>query len=449
VTPQELVALLTLLGVKARMADRENVRDWIENTQQVNIGDLTPAGATGSRTAAYERHRRQAASPGPKIMWIKRQTALGSVTWGTGDDEAEATVDETLEALDLPLLAREAHYALVVDGIVALLAYEPEEGAEPRLTQLGGYLEPYYDPNDRSRMTGLFQSFTRTVNGELRYFSRIWDWEDSEPDRAVLREWDNLDDPTKVGGVPTNTVEDGPRPRLRIYGRTPAGLVTSPIMQVIELMQAYWATSMRLVAVEEFALPVLFGKGSFVTDPDGRLPAFYPGSTYKGGENSSLEFLQLPTALSELREQRRERANELREALGLPGGFLGSDTPSGEALAEAKENTVTAAEYEAGLVQDVLTEAVGDYAALRSVNGPPVVVNVNERYRLEARFDRVGVALERDLIPRAVAVREIQPLFPTFSDDERNAFLAQPAAPSRGALREALRTGGLDDENGS
>jgi hypothetical protein len=83
---------------------------------------------------------------------------------------------------------------------------------------------------------------------------------------------------------------------------------------------------------------------------------------------------------------------------------------------------------------------VADFCALEGIpNPPPVVLLVDQELEKQMRTDLIITAFDKNLIPLRVAVRELQPFFPTFSDAELEAFVNQnQGSITPDALRRAL-----------
>lgn len=443
----DTLARLTLEGVSARITEREDARDWAAGTYEPLMGEIVPkpAGDTTTRQDAWKRHLKQIQSQGPRVLNVKLGAALGDVTWGKGEDKQEAKVDDRLKNLRLTPLATELLRAYLVDGIMACMAHAPAEGAEPRITRLGGYLEPYFDPADMDRVTGLYQAWQVRVGTKLKWNVRVYDFEN--PEDATIRQWVNLESPTNLGTPPVVT-DNAPVPRFRIYERSHDGLVLSPVLQALPLFKALWATEARLVSVEEFALPILTGVGGWEKDlSTGRYPGFHPGALWTGPAGAKLEFVSLANQLEELRQQRKFRLESIREFLGLPGGFLGNDAPSGEALREANIRMSQNASRDATDTADVLTEAVADLCELVNAKPVPVSVSINRAYDKPETIADIVTLQGAGLLPFDVAARAIQQFFGDYSDEELRAFIASQTSriTNRDLQNSFSLRGGEDD----
>lgn len=422
-----LLARLTLEGVSLRMSERELAWDFATGTFEPPEGELAPRPKSVARREAWLRQLKQVQSQGPRVMSAKLNAALGDVSWGKPEAAGdEWRLDARLEALRIGALARECLKSYLVDGIAAVIAHRPEPEARTRITRLGGYLEPYFDRFDRDRITGLYQCWTVRERNRLTHTVRVYDFED--PEAAVIREWRQLPNPTALGRAPDAVTERAPVPRFVVYDRTHEGLVVSPMLQAVNLFRALLATELRLVAVEEFAVPMLKATGKWDKTGTGAYPELAPQSVWTGEAGAELEFLHLANHLAELRAQRDMRREELREFLGLPGGALGNDSPSGEAIREANIRMNQNADADAEAIASLLTEAVADLCAEEGLEPVPVSVTKNRAYDAPETMRSILEAQAAGLIPFEVAARELQPFFRTYSDAELRRFVAEQTA---------------------
>lgn len=447
-----ITAQAQLRALKDRIYESETAHDLAQGTWRPSDDFLLPAPNNEVRKKAWYRALRQMQTLGPRIMRTKIDAAIGTVTWGGEDDE----VDERLAMLDTHGMARRMAQQLVIDGITAGLAHEVanENGdgtGEHRITRLGGYLQPYTDPMDVDRMTGLFQAWSKNVTRDemlsvrdndfqdrpnrgthaVRWTVRIYDWSDGEQ-AATIREWRDLRDPTHVGGTPSETI-NAPVPRVAILNSTNDGLPLGDILQAAPQLMALWATEARLTLSEElasFPMAIVKGQAEFEAIGPGEGMALPPDGDFYWSD---------PGKLEEMRAQRNLRMERLREDLALPGGFLGNDSPSGEAFKEANIRFRQASEAVATAVETVLTSLVADYGDLIGTDGVPVSISPSKEYDFDTRAQWVLQLYQAGVIPLSVAAREMQPYFGTWDDESLNEWIdTQESTISVDDLRNEL-----------
>ncbi|MER3480489.1 MAG: hypothetical protein C4327_08435 [Meiothermus sp.] len=83
-----------------------------------------------------------------------------------------------------------------------------------------------------------------------------------------------------------------------------------------------------------------------------------------------------PNGFKELETAMARSAENIREFFSLPGGILGNDTPSGEALREANMRYIQASRDYAERLSEGLTLAVRDYASISGLDPAGLEVEV-------------------------------------------------------------------------
>ncbi len=403
---RELCARLLQHAVITRIAEHEEAWEWAQGVYEPPAGAFTPPPSSSPESlAAWERAKKRVRAYGPRIISTLVNAAVGDVNWGGESDK----LDELLDLAGLERLARDLARDYYVSGVAAAYAYVSEGEERPTIGRLGGYIEPYVHPMDADRVTGLYQAKSYLSQDGRRWWVRVWDLEDNE-----VREWRELMDPTELGRPP-DAVLSGLTPRFAFYDRLPDGLPTSPFYWAIPMMRDLMASELFLARIEEYAaypLPVFGGQ----TEPQ----EIAPGLPVQG------EFAWAqPGSLAELRAQREVKLERLRDGLALPGGFLGNDSPSGEALREANQRFFQQATATAKALSGLLTDLAADLARLAGFEPVPVVVLPNRDYIREQTMDAVMRLYQAGVIPLEVAAREIQPFFGTWSDEELNAWLEE------------------------
>lgn len=433
----EILKRLQLRALTDRIITTEQALDVAQGLWLPEDDLLLPKPANNARRKAWDRAKRQMQTLGPRILETKLSAILGDVTWGG----RSAKLDERLATLGLRSLASRLISPYLVTGVMAGIAHTIPGSSQPRITRLGGYLEPYTHPDDVDLITGLYQAWQTTrevTTGSLyadqtgafndgqqvkryltRWTVRVWDWSDGA---TVMREWTNLRDPSYLGMNP-DIVPNAPTPRFRVRRMSHDGLPLGEIMTALPQLMALWATEARLLLSEELAaFPMLKVLGEW--DANNVIGPAEPIVVDKDG---NAEWMS-PGALQELREQHTLRKERIRDDLSLPGGFLGGQTPSGEAFREANIRFRQNAEGYARDGSDLLTELVEDFAGLVGAEPSPVSISPSKSYDEAARTQTIINLYEKNLLPLQVAANELQPFFPTWSDQELQAWVDNQTA---------------------
>jgi len=404
------VVRAALASVEARAAQHAEAYDWALGRLTSPPVDLLPPVQTEEGRLELPRIWRQSQTFGPRIIDRIIWGTIGEVNWGGEGGK----IDAELEALQLDLMAQRLLVDLLVGGIAAVWAYVDERTGRPRVSRLSGYLQPLTDPDDVDRVVAIYQAWQSADVRSSRWHVRIYDLEE-----GVLREWRDLRTPTNLAAPPAEYPGIRP-PSYRMLHLGDDGLPQGPLMSALPVLKAELAQQMRITRVaEQSAWPVLAIRGQI--NPDHRGPA----RVLQLSEQGSAEYLR-PGDLSQLEGLHDRTLERLREDLSLPGGFLGRQTPSGEALREANLKFVQACSSYARLLSGLLTEVVTEYAGLAGLSNPPEVsVLINREFD---RAERIGSVLElyrEGLIPLSVAVNEISVYLPTWSDEEAADWIAQ------------------------
>jgi hypothetical protein len=372
-------------------------------------GDVGPPPKSEEATIAYQRLIRLVYPVGPQVLRTRLAGAIADVTWSDAG-RGGRQLDRRLEALDLYDLAAGGFAQMFVTGLTAYSVVRRE--GDVTVARLGGYLEPLLDPDDVEVITGLLQAWQ--TNDERRapkfWRVRIYDYED-----RVLREWIDLERPEDAfSRPPTTEIAVGYMPHIAISYRGPDGLPNSEARQGANLLRANYAIQLRIHRVAElhgYPVPVVVGQAEIPRDwGPGQVLAFPTGQ----GEFRYV----FPDALAGLYELLRQNLESIREFFSLPGGSLGTQTPSGEALREANRKYVQIGNYYARKLSHALSAAVRDYA--RAIGVDPVAVEVipHDMGRSDEMLAQVVNLYREGIIPLSVAARVAQSHVPGWSDDE-------------------------------
>lgn len=421
----QLVKRARLQRITNRASDLDTIRGMIDGTWAPAAGDFTPNFTTGSaRERAWRRAIKQVDTAAPLIT-EKALAALDleGVTWSGASDRA----DDILASANLPALARELLVDLRVSGAAAAIASRPEGTTDPTLNTLRGVNVPYLD-NITQAVTGWYRALQYVDDrGRLTWWVDVWEFTSDET--AIQRVWRNLSDPTALGAAPNGELASAARPRFALAGLQEDGLPASPTLAKMGRILGLYATELRLVSSEELAsYPMLYTKG------DAGLESVGPGEIITLDADGDAGWLA-PGSLEELRQQVELKRTLLREAFSLPGGSLGEQTPSGEALEEANRAYIQAAQADAAQLGSILSQTATDYLALHGIReAEPVSVTVplDRSWLAKRTLPVLEKGIDLGALPLPVVARAFQGLVNTaYSDDELAEFVESLRARSQ------------------
>lgn len=418
-----------LQRIEARALDLDRIREMHTGDYTPNPGDFTPPFKPGTaRALAYARAVRVTA---PSVSLIINKSVagvdFGNITWSDAE-RGKDEVDDALNALELDSLARELAIEYKTTGAMVGIASTPLDPAgralDPTVKILRGVNVPYADPSNPDTITGWYrtvQYIDEQSGNRLRWWVEVYDWEGIEPGAPIThRVWRSLTHPTDLGVSPDDEFTSIARPRFALAGVNLDGLPASPILSNMGRILGLYATELRLATSEELAaFPMLVTKGEADLDSVG------PAETIAVAQDGDAYWLD-PGDLSQLREQVALKRDMLREVFNLPGGSLGGQTPSGEALQEANRGFIQETRALTNAIEGVLSDLASDYLAL--LNLPPVTVNVpiDRSYTTDTLLAVVEKGIDLGAVPASVAARAFQQFIgAAYSDDELQAFLAE------------------------
>jgi hypothetical protein len=413
-------------SITLRAQDIDDAREMLAGTYIPTPGMFTPRFKTGtSRELAWARALNTTTTVVPII--INKSLAgidFGNITWSDAETQIEQ-VDEAINQLDLAQLAYNLAVEFKLTGAAAAIASTPfdENGMpmSPTVHILYGMNIPYSDSRDPSRITGWYRAvqYSDTLNTvRLRWWVETYDWQGiPDGDPITHRVWQSLSDPTAISLIPDDEYASVAKPRYILNGTDLSGLPISPILQNMGRILGIYATELRLSTTEELAaFPMFMTKGEVELDAVG------PAETVAVETAGDAQWLD-PGSLQELREQLRIKRDQLREAFNLPGGSLGTQTPSGEALTEANRGFVQESQGLASMLSGVLTQVVNDYLSLLQLPTVSVSVPIDRSYLRDTQIELVEKGIDLGVLPRAVAARVFQQFIGSYSDDELREFV--------------------------
>lgn len=428
---QHAAARATLDGVEARIREHLEVTMWakgqllqhIAGGQQhrtsgripAHLTDLLPGTNTTQGAADLERLARMAKSIGPRILRLKKYGTLGSVNWGDGsptfDKELDNATTESLRAFPRDRLARKALEQDLVRGMIAGIVIPDARGGAQAMP-LGGYYEPLVDEDNVEHIWGVYQAW-QPPSG-LKWRARIYNLETRE-----LYEWADLDSPTEIGRTPT-AIPNAPMPVYEVVDDDLDGYPRGEFMESLPLFKSEWASQVRGDRAEEStAFSQLVTKGQLQAGDVDRGPT----RIIRLPEGGDAKYLD-PPSLEQIHKHHDRKLERLRVDHSLPGGFLGSQTPSGEALREANQAFIADCAARAGRISNYLTRLLADYGALIGLQKPPpVTVIINREFERASVVDQTVLLHREDLIDFGEAVRAISVYYPTWASDRVEAFI--------------------------
>ncbi len=415
--------------VKAALEDIENramstaeAYEWATGKLSFIPTSLLPTSASLEERAALERLARMVTSLGPRALTVLKNGTLGDINWGAGG----VKLDEAMRLLRLPQLAQRFHLQGRVAGMIAGHVYTPEGSDAPRIQRLGGYLEPLRDPEDMDYEWGIYQAILVKLSlGREHWLVRIYDLE-----TKLVYEWSDLRKPTEIGRVP-EPLSGLRMPRYRILHEDADGLPVGEFMTALPVLKSEWASQLRADRVEEAtAFAQLLIKGE-VKGYERR------GATrvILASESGDAKYIT-PGDLSQIHAHHDRKLERLRQLLNLPGGYLGGQTPSGEALMEAAQDYMSSCDVMATAIGELLTELTADYFEAAGIRGasPNVSISVNRNRVKDQVITQVRDLVKDGLLDRASGIRVISQFFDEIADTRVEAFI------------QAL---GLEDKQGS
>ena len=402
------VVRAALASIESRARGHAEAYDWATGRLTAPPTELLPPAQTAEGRLELQRIWRQSQTLGPRILDRLVWGTLGEVGWGGEGGK----IDAALEGLQLDMLAQRLLLDLLIGGMAAAWAYLDARDNTPRVSRLGGYLQPLTDPDDVDRVVAIYQAWQSQDARSTSWTVRIYDIEE-----RVMREWRRIRAPTSLAAPPTEYPNIHP-PRYRMLHLGDDGLPQGPLAAALPVLKAEYAQQMRVARVaEQSAWPVLAIRGQIDVGKRG------PARVLQLSEGGDARYLD-PGDLSQLQSHHDRILERLREDLSLPGGFLGRQTPSGEALREANLKFIQACSSYARLLSGLLTETVADYAELVGISNPPnVSVIINREFDRESRITSVLQLYREGLIPLSVAVNEVSVYLPTWSDEEVAAWV--------------------------
>ena len=434
---------LQLRAARGRIDTADEALDIAAGVWRPNSGELMPAARNATRAEAWNRALNQCQSVGPQILEKKVPSIIGTIAVDTEDSQ------EMLDTIDLRSLSRRLLETYLSIGIMAAVAHDSEDRG-PTITRLGGVIEPITQDDNKDNVIGLYRTWQEVPHsfipsnpdsrsdfddGDSRniimddagsWAVEVWDWSDDTTGGFSKRTlWRGLDDPTDLQKNPVSIDENTSRPRFRVRSWTTDGLAIGEIERALPTIKALWATDARLILAEELAgYPMLLALGGVDVDGESKSRAVVgPGEVWTGTKDATVDWLE-PGNLKELREERAMRAERVRMDVNLPGGFLGTATPSGEALKEANLSAQLSNQAYARDLSELLTEVTTDLANIAGTEIGAVSVTPFKQKDYLSEVDTAIKLFQEGIVPLSVTVNKVKDLYPTWSDDDVTEWIS-------------------------
>lgn len=408
-----------MLGLPTRSGLRYAAEAW--GTNRMGTPDDLLPDVSSEVQATMRRLARMASSLGPRIVATKRFGVIGDVNWGG----ASTTIDKLMRAADPDALAAEVFDQSMYSGIMAGIVRRDPDIDDFRMEPMIGHVEPVYSPNSPTLVTGLIHAWVETDTSETSWAVRLYDLTE-----RTMREWRRLTRPEDLARRdPTDVIEpsgeypDGaPTPRFAILARDPERMPHGEVARILPLLYADWSAQLRGGRIEEAtAIPQLVVSGEVEDGTSERSPTH----VLRLLDNGDAKYL-VPGDMGTLHDRHNRVLERIREDANLPGGFLGAQTPSGEALQEANAKFISANRWLAQRLSRVLTELATDLAAANGVTEEvPVTVSINREFTRQQDIEDAIKLYTNDLASHEAVVRHVTPFLPTWEDEDVEAFIAE------------------------
>lgn len=409
-----------LSGLTTRASLKAKAEEWGTGDLHAIPEYLLPSIESDEARAALIRLAKQAQSIGPRIISIKRYGILGDLNWGGDNTQADAA----LRAMDLDATADEMLEQSLYSGVIAGINRRDPDLGVTRIEPLIGHVEPIYSTASPTLVAGIIHAWLQAdTTGNIKWTIRVYDLIDRS-----LREWRDVTDPlTLTRTTPSEVVErsgeypaGAPMPRFAITSRGSDRMPLGELARLLPHLYADWSSQVRGDRIEEStAIPQLVVKGEVEDGTNERSPTH----VIRVIEDGDAKYI-IPGDLTSLHEHHNRKLERIREDGNLPGGFLGSQTPSGEALREANAKFISANRWVAARLSRVLTALTADHCEAEQLgDAPQVTVTINREFTKQQDIQDAVTLYNAGLVDHAAAVRHISVFVPTWEDDDIEAFI--------------------------
>lgn len=436
--------------LKERVSLTSEALSWVDGDPVLIAKDLVPPFTEGSEAErAFLRYAKQVQSLAPRALRIRRQGAIGTITWSEVQDD----YDEILERLPLRRLNREAAKDLLVNGIAAFwpILRKPTEGstAEPRplIQRLGGHLELLWSEDDvGGEPIGLLQitgNAATHLGAGPRYDVRVYDFEDGQ-----VRVWRELKEPTSLGEDPDEVYpqqgETLIMPTVAWVELDQEGYPVGELKQTLPLFRQEIGEALRVLRTSDaHSYPIWTLVGNF--EEPKRLG---PNIVLRAKDPAAKAERVQPGDLGPLYEEADRTQDRIRTDLLLPI-TTGGEIPSGEALVQANASYNGASDDLARLLSDLSSGGVRGYFELLGLNletGFRVTVKPDRELKRLSISTQVRADFEKGLTNREIALGELEQFYPNMSSETLSDWLDESAQPLPPATARERDPGANPDE---
>lgn len=414
----------SLAGLATRASHAAKVEEWATNTLSEIPAEILPRLPERAMNAIV-RLAGLCESIGPRIVETRKFGTIGDINWGGDDTRTDALV----EAEDLEALAGEFFEQGMMHGIMAGIVRRDETG-ELVIEPLVGHVE-VIPPRTPEALVHAWLEETATVGGtQAKWTVRIYDLA-----TRTMREWRGLTKPEAAATKePTDEVGPSPEypagapiPRFVVLNRKPkTHWPFGEIDRLLPLIQSDWSSQLRGDRAEEnTAFPQLKIVGE-VEDGTGERSTAHILRLHEGGDAAFLD----PGDLTQLHVHHDRKLERLQLDASMPGGFMGAQTPSGEALREHNQKFISACRFYAKHLSRLLTLLVADLSEAVGAEPVSVTVSINREFVKASEIDIVILLFEKGLLEFGAAVRAVSVFMPTWSNEEVEAFIASQGVES-------------------
>lgn len=408
---------------------------WGRNNLELIPSDILPR-IPERALAEVRRLAKMAQSIGARIVTTKRFGTIGEVNWGAGGSDA---LDRMIRRQDLDSLADKMLANAFFTGMIAGIVRRDPELQELRIEPMIGHVEPVYSEHSPTVIIGVVHAwqelFADAGHKQWKWVVRIYDLH-----ARNMREWRNLATPAEAArrqqpaeqvGPTAEFPAGAPMPRFAVLETDTDGMPYGELTKVLPLVKSDWSSQIRADRAEEnTAFPQLKIKGEAEDGTEERSSAH----VIRLLDDGDAAFLEVGD-LSQLHKHHDRKLERIREDAAMPGGFLGSDTPSGEALREANAKFISSCKWYAGRLGRVLTELVADLGEglgerFPDGAGPEVTVQINREFAKDQEVEFITGLFREGLLPLSAAVRAVSVYVPTWSDEEVEQYIQEEERPT-------------------
>jgi len=243
----DLIRRMTIASVIDRYAAQRRLEEVLNGEYRPDPGTILPPWKSGSaRRIAFDRAVAKTQTEGPRVMKERLSSGYGTIAWVNADTgEPDEGIDEALDAIDTRGMARAIMRDYIANGIAAILPYRTDDGVA-RIDRLTGMIEPYVDPMNVNRITGLYRTLSYVTSaGTIRWRTEVFDFDDEPDGFATQRVWTDLEKPTDLANDPIE-YPNAPRPSFVIDQLSDDGLPIGQLETALPIILGLYASELQL-----------------------------------------------------------------------------------------------------------------------------------------------------------------------------------------------------------